>query len=82
VQTFQIQTVPDDTDYVNGNQWQLNGTWGVNAPAAWSVTTGSDQVIVADVDTGLNYNLPDIYDNVWLNQPEIPSNVIGNPTDV
>ena len=31
VQTFQIQTVPNDTDYVNGDQWQLNGTWGVNA---------------------------------------------------
>ena len=32
-------------------------------------------MIVADTDTGLNYNLPDIYDNVWLNQPEIPSSV-------
>ena len=82
VQTVQILTVPNDPDYVNGDQWQLNGTWGVNAPAAWSVTTGSDQVIVADVDTGLNYNLPDIYDNVWLNQPEIPASVIGNLTDV
>ena len=39
-------------------------------------------MIVADVDTGLNYNLPDIYDNVWLNQPEIPASVIGNLTDV
>ena len=59
----------------NGDQWQLNGTWGVNAPAAWNVTTGSNQVIVADIDTGLNYNLLDLYDNVWLNQPEIPSSV-------
>ncbi len=82
VRTFQTLTVPNDPDYVNGDQWQLNGTWGVNAPAAWSVTTGSDGVIVADVDTGLNYNLPDIYDNVWLNQPEIPTSVIGNLTDV
>ena len=74
--------MPNDPDYTNGDQWQLNGTWGINAPAAWSVTTGSDQVIVADVDTGLNYNHPDIYDNVWLNQPEIPASVIGNLTDV
>ena len=74
--------MPNDVDYQNGNQWQLNGTWGVNAPAAWTVTTGSDQVIVADVDSGLNYNNLDIYDNVWLNQPEIPQNVIGNLTDV
>ena len=82
VQMFQILTAPNDADYVNGDQWQLNGTWGVNAPAAWNVTTGSDTVIVADVDTGLNYNLADIYDNVWLNQPEIPASVIGNLTDV
>ena len=53
VQTFQIQTAPNDPDYVNGDQWQLNGTWGVNPLPAWNVTTGSDQVIVADVDTGL-----------------------------
>ncbi len=82
VQTVGLLTAPNDPDYVNGSQWQLDGTWGVNAPAAWNVTTGSDKVIVADVDSGLNYNLPDIYDNVWLNQPEIPATVIGNLTDV
>ena len=75
-------TVPNDPVYVNGSQWQLNGPWGINAPAAWSVTTGSNSVIVADTDTGLNYNLPDIADNVWLNQPEIPSTVLPNLTDV
>ena len=63
-------------------QWQLNGAWGINAPAAWSITTGSNKVIVADTDTGLNYNLADIYNNVWLNQPEIPSSVFPNLTDV
>ena len=82
VQTFQIQTVPNDPYYQNGKQWQLTGTWGVNPLPAWNVTTGSDQVIVADVDTGLNYNDLDIYDNVWLNQPEIPTSVFGNLTDV
>ena len=51
-QTVQDLTVPNDPDYTNGDQWQLNGTWGINAPGAWNVTTGSDQVIVADTDTG------------------------------
>ncbi len=82
VQMVSDLTVPNDPDYVNGSQWQFNGTWGINAPAAWSVTTGSDEVIVADTDSGLNYNLADIYDNVWLNQPEIPSSVFPNLTDV
>ena len=75
-------TAPNDPDYGNGDEWQLNGTWGIDAPGAWSVTTGSDQVIVADTDTGIAYNLPDIYDNVWINQPEIPSAVLPNLTDV
>ena len=55
---------------------------GHQRPGAWSVTTGSDEVIVADTDTGIAYNDPDLYDNVWINQAEIPSNVLPNLTDV
>ena len=73
---------PNDPSYVNGSEWQLNGTWGINAPAAWSVTVGSTGVIVADTDTGLNYNLADMANNVWLNQAEIPASVKPNLTDV
>ena len=41
---------PNDTQY--SSQWNLNGTiWGINAPAAWNITTGSD-VVVAVIDTG------------------------------
>jgi subtilisin family serine protease len=75
-------TLPNDPDYVNGDEWQLNGTWGINVPGAWSVTTGSDLVIAADTDTGIAYNDPDIYDNVWINQAEIPSSVRPKLTDV
>ena len=81
-QMEQILTAPNDPNYVNGTEWQLNATWGINAPGAWSVTTGSDGVIVADTDTGIDYNGPDLYDNVWINQAEIPSTVLPNLTDV
>ena len=81
-QTVSDLTVPNDPDYTNGDEWQFNGTWGINVPGAWSVTTGSDQVIVADTDTGINYNDPDLYDNVWINQAEIPATVLPNLTDV
>src|SRR5271157_102951 len=80
-QTVHTLTVPNDPYYTNGDEWQLNGTWGINAPTAWNTTTGSDKVIVADVDTGIAYNQPDLYDNVWLNQAEIPSNLKPNLTD-
>ncbi len=81
VQSVQDLTVPNDPDYTNGTEWQLNGTWGINAPGAWSVTTGSDSVIIADVNTGLNYDLSDMINNVWLNQAEIPSSVLPKLTD-
>ncbi len=82
VKTMQELTAPNDPQYTNGSEWQLNGTWGINAPAAWNVTTGSDGVVVADVDSGLNYKLPDVVNNVWLNQAEIPTSVKPNLTDV
>ncbi len=82
VQTLHVATVPNDPDFTNGSQWGLNGTWGINAPAAWNTTTGSDKVIVADVDTGMDYNNPDLIDNTWLNQAEIPSSVLPKLTDV
>ena len=72
----QTQTVPNDPDYTNGDEWQLTGTWGINPQPAWNATTGSYAVIVADTDTGMDYNLSDLYDNVWLNQPEIPDSVV------
>ncbi len=81
-QSVQDLTLPNDPDYDNGDEWQLNGTWGINAPGAWTVTTGSDKVIVADTDTGIDYNHPDLIDNVWINQAEIPSTVLPDLTDV
>lgn len=32
----------------------------INAPAAWAVTTGSGTVVVADVDTGVRFDHPDL----------------------
>jgi serine protease len=45
---------PNDPYYVAGDQWDMNDpTGGINAMAAWDITTGSPSVVVADVDTGL-----------------------------
>ena len=42
---------PNDPFYVN--QWPLKGTWGIDAPAAWDITTGATTVNVAVIDTGI-----------------------------
>jgi subtilisin family serine protease len=80
--TIHDDAVPNDPYYANNGQWALTGPWEVSAPLAWNASTGSNQVIVATVDTGINYNHPDLVNNVWLNQADIPSTVLPNLTDL
>ena len=43
--------VPNDPSY--GAQWHYFESFGINAPAAWDITTGSATVRVAVIDTGI-----------------------------
>jgi len=49
---YSAQT-PTEINYSNGTLWGLTGTYGVDAPAAWTKTQGSSNVIVAVLDTGI-----------------------------
>ncbi len=42
----------------------------IDAPEAWEMTTGSKDVVVAVVDTGLEYSHKDLKDNIWKNPGE------------
>lgn len=71
--TAQAHVIPNDTFY--GNQWGLNntgnaasypsgvlvGTAGadINAEAAWDIHTGNSSVILAILDSGVDYNHPE-----------------------
>ncbi|MGQ9814283.1 MAG: peptidase S8, partial [Candidatus Roseilinea sp.] len=41
---------PNDPEY--SSQWHYYGTYGINLPLAWDITTGSASVVVAVIDTG------------------------------
>ncbi len=58
-QRVSIVAVPNDPLYP-----QLWGLQKIKAPQAWDRTTGSD-VIVAVIDTGIDFNHPDLRDNLW-----------------
>ncbi len=79
-QTASVALMPTDTSL--GSLWGLTGTYGVQAPSAWDRTTGSSSVTVAVIDTGVDYNHPDLYKNIWVNQKEIPASRLANLTDV
>lgn len=61
-------SIPSDSYY--NRQWGLHETNGINAPSAWDITTGSQDVKVGVIDTGiaahpdLNANLATGYDFV------------------
>jgi subtilisin family serine protease len=63
--------IPNDPFF--GYQWGQDGTYGIQAPGAWDKTTGSTHVTVAVIDTGIDYTHPDLINNIWLNQQEIPT---------
>ena len=83
-----VTQTPNDTyfplQWDMQNTGQTGGTPGadINAPAAWDISTGSGQVVVAVIDTGVDYNHPDLYENIWINQAEIPATRMQNLVDV
>lgn len=60
-----IESTPDDTLY--DNQWALEK---INASGAWNIYTGSGKIVVAVLDTGIDYNHRDLVNNMWINYEE------------
>lgn len=51
--------------------------WGLNnirAAQAWDTTQGSTSVVIGIADSGVDISHPDIIDNAWQNNGEIPNN--------
>jgi subtilisin family serine protease len=70
----QFDTAADTTDAVEAekvsNDPQLSNLWGltkIDASQAWNVSTGSQSVVVAVIDTGVDYTDPDLAANIWTN---------------
>jgi subtilisin family serine protease len=80
---FAMGNPPNDPSYAS--LWGLHNTGGsgeedadIDAPEAWDITTGSADVLVAVIDTGIDYNHEDLKDNIWTNPNEIAGDGIDN----
>ena len=77
-------TIPNDARFSElwgmHNTGQTGGTpdADIDAPEAWALNTGNRQVVVAVIDTGVDYTHPDLTNNIWTNPGEIPGNGIDD----
>ena len=80
------QLIPNDPYYSSSGSWgqefsDLYGLHNIHASEAWNITTGNDSIIVAVVDTGIDYNHEDLAQNMWINEDEIMGNGIDDDND-
>ncbi|MDG2409247.1 MAG: S8 family serine peptidase, partial [Pirellulales bacterium] len=83
--TFSVaDTFPND-DRI-GNLWGLHNTGqnggsldaDIDAPEAWDLQTGSGEIVIGVIDSGIDYTHPDLANNIWTNPGEIPGNGIDD----
>lgn len=77
---------PNDAAYLDGRLWGLRnfgqggGVIGADiaAAAAWDLTTGTNTVVVAVIDTGIRYTHQELEEQMWTNPGETPGDGIDD----
>ena len=70
--------IPDDARF--GEQWALDqaSDHDIDATEAWDIEKGNESTIIAIIDTGVQWDHPDLAANIWNNTDEIPNNGIDD----
>lgn len=74
--------IPNDPYFSSGGSWDqpYDDLWGmkrIQAPAAWDITKGSSETIVAIVDTGIDFGHRDLQGNLYENLGEVGTDTQG-----
>ncbi len=76
---IQMPSPPNDPFWTSGSLWNLQK---IRVQPVWTnLTPGDGSVVVASLDTGVNYAHPDLAANMWRNVMEIPGNGIDDDND-
>lgn len=81
---YSLDLLPNDPEF--SKLWglhdtgQFGGSLGndIDAPQAWDIMRNSSAIVVGVIDTGVNYNHPDLAANMWRNPGEVPNNNIDD----
>ncbi|CAH2575086.1 Thermitase [Planktothrix rubescens] len=80
-------TTPNDPSY--SQLWGLNNTGqdggtpdaDIDAPEAWDIQKGDPNLVIGVIDTGVDYDHPDLSANIWTNPGEIAGDGIDNDSN-
>ena len=68
-----VEEVPNDSLW--DEMWHLRQ---VQAPAAWDISKGDSSITIAIIDTGVDWDHPDLVNSIWSNADEV---LDGTDTD-
>jgi len=87
---YYLQTCVTPNDPLLTMQWYLHNTGqtggtsdaDIDAPEAWDIETGDEEIIICVHDTGVDWDHPDLEDNIWVNPGEdLNHNGVVDPSD-
>ncbi len=81
--SYNTETIPNDTDFNLQLGLLLPAFDGasqldIRATQAWDFSTGSSDVVVAVIDSGIRATHIDIINNLWTNPAEVPGDGVDN----